>query len=139
MKKALKIFAGCMVGAFVTAIAFVVTMTLSLPKSDMAHGQMPFQDPLVFPIMSMGAGIAGIVVFPFAYLALRTKNIIHCAKIAFPLVLPATVILTICDIRYGLCGSFASAILALGLCALFGRKESAPNNLRRILRPYEDS
>ena len=133
MKKTLKIFSGCIAGSFVTAIVFVITLTLSLPESDMAHGQMPFEDPLVFPIMCIGAVVAGIIVFPFAYLALRTKDIIHCAKITFFVVLPTVAILTIFDITYGLYGSFISVAVALIACRFLGRMDSNQNkNLEHI-------
>ena len=79
MKKAFVILTGSIAGAFATAIVFVITLTLTLPESDMAHRQIPFEDPLVFPVMSIFAGISGILVFPFTYLALRTKDIFQCA------------------------------------------------------------
>ena len=41
--------------AFAFAITWVITMTLSLPRTDLAYGQMPFEDPLVLPIMSIFA------------------------------------------------------------------------------------
>jgi hypothetical protein len=38
-----------MLGAFITAIVFVITMSLSLPKTDEAYGRVPFADPLRIP------------------------------------------------------------------------------------------
>ena len=58
--------------AFLFAITYVTVMTLTLPKTDGAYGQMPFQDPLVFPVMAMGACFAALVVtLPF-YFACRS-------------------------------------------------------------------
>ena len=55
--------------AFIFAIAYVIVMTLTLPKSDLAYGQRPFQDPLVFPIMAVVAEASGLVGWPlFAFL-----------------------------------------------------------------------
>jgi hypothetical protein len=132
MKKALTILAGCMLGAFITAIVFVITMSLSLPKTDEAYGRVPFADPLVGLIMSMGAGLAGLLVFPFVYLALRKRDIIHCAKIVFPLVLASTIVLTTIDVRAGICGAFVSLGIALLTCAISRRREDKTPNIERV-------
>ncbi|MEW6747067.1 MAG: hypothetical protein AB1486_30395 [Planctomycetota bacterium] len=58
-------------GAFVVAFVFVVTFTYWLPPSDEAYGQAPFEDPLVFPVMSVGASICGSLAFPLAFWLLR--------------------------------------------------------------------
>jgi hypothetical protein len=61
MKKALTYLGISMGLSFAFAVTYVVVMTLTLPKADLAHGQTPFQDPLEFPIMSIVAGISGLV------------------------------------------------------------------------------
>jgi len=102
-----------MAGAFITAIVFVITMSLSLPKTDGAYGRDLFADPLVGSIASKGAGVAGVIVFPFVYIALRNRRIVHCSKIVFPVVLLSTIAFTAINIVAGLCGSFASLGVAL--------------------------
>lgn len=47
------------------AVSWTIIMTLTLPKTDLAHGQMPFQDPLVLPIMSMVAVASAVLAWPF--------------------------------------------------------------------------
>lgn len=51
--------------SFAFAFGFVVAMTLTLPETDMAHGQMPFEDPLILPIMSMIAVASAVLAWPF--------------------------------------------------------------------------
>jgi hypothetical protein len=51
--------------SFAFAITWVILMTLTLPKTDLAHGQMPFKDPLVFPIMTIFAVVSGLLAWPF--------------------------------------------------------------------------
>lgn len=50
--------------SFAFAITYVVVMTYTLPKTDLAYGQTPFQDPVVFPVMLFVAGISGLVAWP---------------------------------------------------------------------------
>ena len=52
-------------------VVYVVTLTLSLPPTDGAYGTLPFSDPLVFPLMLMGASMAACIVSPFAVWLLR--------------------------------------------------------------------
>lgn len=54
-----------LLSSFIFAIAWVVIMTLTLPETDGMHGQMPFQDSLVFPIMSMFAMMSAVAAWPF--------------------------------------------------------------------------
>ena len=116
-----------MAGAFITAIVFVITMSLSLPKTDGAYGRDPFADPFVGPIASMGAGLAGVIVFPFVYIILRNRRIVYCAKIVFPVVLLSTIAFTAINIMAGLCGSFLSLGVALTICSIAVKKDNTPN------------
>ena len=53
---------------FAFAITFVIVMTLTLPKTDGAYGQMPFQDPLVLPVMAIVASFAALLLsMPFYF------------------------------------------------------------------------
>jgi hypothetical protein len=84
----------CVLLAFVFAIVWVVVMTLSLPPTDKAYGQMPFADPLIFPIMSMFALGAAILVYPFTCYALLNRRPAPAALILAAIVLAEIIIVT---------------------------------------------
>jgi hypothetical protein len=111
----LTMLATSFVMAFAIAITFVVVMTLTLPRSDGAHGQMPFQDPLVFPVMSMGASVAALVVFPFFYFSCRTLPLRKSVLIVLGITLAGVVIVTPFSAFLGFVGSFIA--FACGLAA----------------------
>ena len=130
--KFIQITIWCIVGAFITAIVYVVSLTLSLPKSDGAYGQLPFQDPFVFPVMGFGALVSGIVMTPFVYFALRNRNIKKCAYFICPIVLISVILSTSINVQFGLIGAFASLVLSLILCIMIGigKNELKPTEQR---------
>lgn len=84
----------CFLLAFTFAITWVIIMTLTLPPTDGAYGQAPFEDPLVFPIMSIYASIAAIVVFPITYSVLRDRPFLPATLILAAVVLVEIVVIT---------------------------------------------
>jgi len=102
--------------SFAFAVAYVIIMTLTLPKTDMAYGQRPFQDPLVFPIMLMGAGVSGLVAWPlFAFLG-RHSPPATVAKFTGFTTLLFIVVATPIQPRIGLLGSYVVCLGALIYC-----------------------
>jgi hypothetical protein len=88
------IFAISMFGAFVSAITFVVMFTYSLPPSDGAYGQAPFEDPVVFPVMSMFAVGAGVIAFLGALAFLWRTSLLRSTCFVFVIVLTEIVLVT---------------------------------------------
>ena len=129
----LKLLAICFGLAFLFAITWVVVMTLTLPPTDGAHGQMPFDDPLVFPIMSILASIAAILIYPFTYFAFRDRSLLKALGILAAAVLIEIFIVTPLNAGLGFLGAFGA--YATGL--VVGRQASAPNKEQRQggLRP----
>ena len=118
--------------SFVSAILFVIVMTLTLPESDMAHGQMPFNDPLVFPIMILAAGVCGILGWPFFALLGRRADPLVVARITGATVLGTILVGTPVDPAFGWPGACLTGIVALLYCFLRTRKKlgeqgAAPN------------
>lgn len=101
--------------SFVFAVTYVVVMTLTLPPSDGAYGQAPFADPLVFPIMCIGAAVAGVVVCPFYYFALRTRPFFKSLAIVMGVVLAEIMVVTPFDSGLGFLGSFLAFFVGLGI------------------------
>lgn len=112
--------------AFIFAITWVTVMTLTLPKTDLAHGQMPFQDPLVFPMMSIYAAILGLIVWPFyAWLGWRVSP----AKVAKRAALVTGVfiiIVTPFNAIIGWLGSYIALLITLIGCRLGAKQSGQP-------------
>ena len=105
--------------AFVFAVTWVVVMTLTLPETDGVHGQMPFHDPLVFPIMAMVAGVAGGVVCIPTYFALRSYRLWPAVAILAGTVLAEIVFVTPGSPGLGFLGSFGAYACGLVLARRF--------------------
>src|SRR6185295_10073957 len=104
--------------SFVFAVMYVIVMALTLPKADLAHGQAPFADPLVFPIMSIIALVSGLVAWPlFAMLGRRTPPA-TLAKITGISTLVFIVVVTPFRPRIGWLGSYIVCLGALIYCFL---------------------
>jgi hypothetical protein len=108
--------------AFLFASTWVVVMTISLPVTDGAYGQMPFEDPLVFEIMSIFAIFAGVITSPVFYYALRNRRFPHALFVFSGIVIIAIIVTTFINPLLGLIGSFAA--YAVGI--VITRKVTAP-------------
>ena len=109
----------CFAMSFMFATSWVIVMTMSLPRTDMAFGEMPFQDPLIFPIMSVFASIAAILVFPFTYFALRNRRLPRATGILMAVVFAEIAIVTPLDAGLGFIGSFVAYSIGLVLAVKF--------------------
>ncbi len=103
----------CLVLAFLFAISWVIVMTLTLPSTDGAFGQAPFEDPLVFPIMSIITSISTLAVYPFTYLSLRDRRLSKTLLILVGIVLTEIVFITPFNALAGFLGSFVAYAVAL--------------------------
>jgi hypothetical protein len=102
--------------AFAFAIVFVVTLSLSLPRTDGAYGQAPFGDPLVAPVMSIFASIAGLLAWPFMYVTLWNRRLRQCLPIVLGVTLAWIIVVTPLHRGAGMLGSFVALGGALVLC-----------------------
>lgn len=107
--------------AFLFAITYVVVMTLTLPKTDGAYGQMPFQDPLVFPVMAMGACFAAVVAtLPFHF-SCRSLPLGKAVTVIIGVTMTELLVVTPLDSGIGLLGSFVAFAIGLAVArAAFG-------------------
>jgi hypothetical protein len=132
MKKTLTYLGVSVTLAFVFAIAYVIVMTVTLPKTDLAYGQRPFQDPLVFPIMALVAVVSGLLGWPlFAFLG-RHSRPAEVAIITGVTTLLFILVATPFQSRVGFVGSYIVCLGALVYCYLRHRpadgQQSAPPN-----------
>jgi uncharacterized BrkB/YihY/UPF0761 family membrane protein len=118
VKKAFTYLGISMALSFVFAVTYVIVMTLTLPKSDLAHGQAPFADSLVFPIMSMIAGISGLVAWPLFAMLGRRAPPAAVAKIAGISTVVFIVVVTPFQSGIGWLGSYAVCLGALIYCSV---------------------
>ena len=132
MKKTLIYLGISVILAFVFAITYVVIMTMTLPKTDLAYGQRPFQDPLVFPIMTLVAGVSGLVGWPLFAVLGRHSRPTTVATITGATTLVFILVATPFASRIGFVGSYIICLGALVYCYLkhrsAGGQQSAPPN-----------
>jgi hypothetical protein len=122
MKKALTYLGISMGLSFAYAVTYVVVMTLTLPKADLAHGQTPFQDPLEFPIMSIVAGISGLVAWPLFAALGRYSPPVTVATITGLTTLLFIVVATPIQPSIGLFGAYIVCLSGLIYCSIRHRK-----------------
>ncbi len=99
--------------AFVFAITWVITMTLSLSPTDLAYGKGPFEEPLIFPIMSMLASVAALITYPFLYYLLRDRQLPKALSILTGIVMTEIVLITPMEAGLGFLGAFVVYIVGL--------------------------
>lgn len=99
--------------SFLFALTWVVMMTLTLSPTDMAYGQAPFEDPLVFPIMSMFAGVAACFTYPFLYFALRDRPFPKAPAILAGIVMAEILLVTPFYASLSFLGSFVAYFVGL--------------------------
>ncbi len=132
MQHALKYLAISMALAIASAFAFVIVLTLSLPKSDGASGQMPFADPLVFPIMIMGATVSGLVGWPlFAVFGWHTSPAVVAKTTSVP-VLGFIILATPFHAAAGWLGSYIVCVLSLIFCYVRHRQKLATSGSENV-------
>lgn len=122
MNKALGFLGVSMGLSFLFAVTYVIVSTFTLPQSDLAHGQMPFEDPLVFPVMSIIAGISGLIGWPLFALLGRRSDPLTVAKIAGIPTFAFIIIATPFDPGLGWLGSYFVCLAGLIFCAVKHRE-----------------
>jgi hypothetical protein len=118
MKKVLTYLGISMGLSFAFAVTYVIVMTLTLPKTDLAHGQMPFSDSMVFPIMCFGAAISGLIGWPLFVVLGRHAPPMTVAKIAGLSTLVFIVVATPIQSSVGWFGSYIVCLTALFYCSV---------------------
>ena len=129
MNKAEKILAYLgvsLVSSFVFAVSCVILMTVTLPETDMAHGQAPFEEPLVFPIMSIFAGISALFAWPFyTFLGWRHSPVkVGIASGAATLMF--IIVVTPINAVTGWLGSYAVLLVSLAACRSKMKEKGQP-------------
>lgn len=97
MRYGAKVGALTLLGAFLTMVAYLVSLYYSLPLSDQAR-QMnlvsaildPFVLTVALPVMVLGAAVA----FPFAYFCLKERNVFNCSLFVSSISIVSVVVLT---------------------------------------------
>lgn len=103
--------------SLIFAVTYVIVLTLTLPKTDLAHGQSPFQDPLVFPIMSLVVGVSGLIAWPLFAVLGRHAPPVSVAKIAGLTTFAFIVVVTPIQAIMGWAGSYVICLGALVYCS----------------------
>ena len=109
-----------LVGAFLTATAFIAVIYLTLPPSDQAHGRgflTTLGDPFVLTIATSIAFAAGLLASPILFFSLRHRRLAVALPIVFAAVLTATAVTTPIDQRLGLFSGFAALIVSSIVCS----------------------
>ena len=107
-----------LVCSFVFAVTWLIVMNLTLPETDMAHGQVLFLDPFVLPVMSIIAGVSALAAWPFyAFLGWRHSPVkvgIASGAITLTFIFAAT---PFCAV-VGWWGSYFVLVISLLICRL---------------------
>lgn len=107
------------VGAFLTALIFLVVLQLTLPPADEAYGQSVFStlaDPIVIAIATPVALAAGALATPLLYFCLRDRRLSISLPIVFGSVLVAVIVTTPLSPLLGLFSSIAALIISCIVC-----------------------
>lgn len=119
MQRALTYLGISMGVSLAAAMTFVIVLTLTLPESDAAHGQMPFADPLVFPVMIVGVTISGLIGWPFFAVFGWRVSPVMIARTTAVVVLGFIILVTPFNAKLGWFGSYIVCLLTLAFCHLF--------------------
>lgn len=103
----LSLLALSFVGSLLVAVAFVITLNGSLPETDGAYGQTLLLDPLVLGAMSIGAALASVLAFAFAFLLLRRTDLENSFRITLLSSLAGVLLITPLYGQAGLLAAFA--------------------------------
>jgi hypothetical protein len=129
MKRTLIYLGISVVLAFIFAVVYVTVMTLTLPKTDLAYGQRPFQDPIVFPIMAWVAAASGLAAWPLFTFLGRHSSPVSVAKITGATTLLFILVATPVEPRAGFFGSYIVCFAALVYCFLRDRTGGGQQSL----------
>ena len=116
IKKALRFLASSIVLSVIASIEFTTITAWKLPKSDLAFGQAPFQDPFVFTVMLTTALIIGALFWPIAALIAWPTTLKRTTRITALAVLGFILIATPINPGIALSGSVVVGLAALSYC-----------------------
>ena len=108
------------VGGFVTALAFIATIQLTLPPSDGAYGQSiltALGDPFVRTIATPVALVSGLLASPLLFFSLRRRRLSVALPIVLASVILAVVVATPLSHLLGLASAFVALVLSCVLSA----------------------
>ena len=109
-----------LIGAFVTAFAFIAALQLTLPPTDGAYGQGIFttlDDAFVRAIATAVALVSGALASPLLYFCLRHRRLTVSLPIVFGSVLLAVAVTTPLSKLLGLFSGFAALVVSCIICA----------------------
>lgn len=107
------------VSAYLCAVVYIITLQLSLPRTDRAYGQslfLTFFDPFVLIVANTGALVGGLLVFPVALFCLRSRDLLRCGVLVLSLTVAFLVGGTILSPRLGVLGAPVVAVAGLMFC-----------------------
>ena len=96
-----------------SAIIYVIVFTVCLPVTDMASGMLPFEDPLVLPVMLIIATFFGFAGWPFLAVFGRRSQLSQVVKWTSIAILFAIIGVTPFNIELGLYAALFAALLVL--------------------------
>ena len=108
------------IGAFVTASAYMVGLQVSLPPTDLAYGQSLWKiwdDPFVRAVAGPVAFLSGLVASPLLYFCLRRRRLSVALPIVFVSVLATVTPLTALSPLAGWFGSYAALVVSCIVCS----------------------
>ena len=108
------------VGAFVTALAFIATIQFTLPPTDGAYGQSiltTLGDPFVRTIATPVPLVSGLLASPVLFFSLRRRRLAVALPIVFSSVILAVAVTTPLSHLLGLVSAFVALVLSCVLCA----------------------
>ena len=117
-----------LLSSFVFAITWVVIMTLTLPETDGAHGQMPFQDSLVFPVMSFYAILSAFVAWPFYTAFGWNLPPVRVGLVAGLATLLFILLITPFNSGIGWLGSYIALLISLIACRITMKQSGQPKD-----------
>jgi len=109
----------CLLSAYLCAAVYVVALALSLPPTDLAHGQQlatVLSDPFVRVIAAFFATVAGLVAFPIALFCLWHRHLLRCSLFVVGLTVLYIAFATPVAAPLGLIGSPLVALASLLFC-----------------------
>ena len=107
------------IGSLLSGFVFLFVQGLSLPPTDLAHGQSLFQtlsDPFVQTVLFPVILISTVVALPIVYFFLREKDLRVAVPIVFGSVLFEIVVVTPFSNAAGWLGSYVALVVALFFC-----------------------
>lgn len=110
---------GGILGAFVTALAFIIVLHLILPPDDLAYSQtflMALSDPMVQAIATPVALVSGILASPLLYFSLRGLRLTLTIPIVLGSVLASIVLVTPFSPLLGLISAYVALIGSCFFC-----------------------